>query len=115
MREFEQVWADIQNVLQDRKEVRTLCKGIRNDIVDVGADYVVLMSEKPVKGVRKERFIAKSDFEYVWNKLASSGVYTLEDISGVRGRRSIICAILALLDYVEGVCDRGKVKLKLKV
>ncbi|MHA1506725.1 MAG: hypothetical protein ACTSR0_06060 [Candidatus Asgardarchaeia archaeon] len=72
------------------------------------------MSEKPVKGIRKRRYIRKSDFEYVWNKLVSSGVYTLEDISGVRERRSIICAILALLDYVEGTCEWRKVRLKLK-
>ena len=112
MRTFEQVWIDIHKILQDRTEVRTICKGIRNEIVSLTQDYIILKSEISRKGVVRK--IAKSDFEYVWNKMREGEIYTLDALHNIIGSRAITCAIIALLDYVEGVCRRGRVHLTLK-
>ena len=112
MRTFEQVWIDIQRTLQDRREVRTICKGFRNEIISFTQNHIVLKSERSKKGVVRK--IAKSDFEYVWNKIREGEIYTLDAVHNIIGRRAITCAIIALLDYVEGVCRQGRVHLTLK-
>jgi len=111
VKSFEQVWDDIRRILQNKSEVKTLCKGIKNKIMGVEQNAIIVKSEM----TGNERVITKSDFEYVWNQLIISGsINSLDKLSKIRGRRAITCAVLALLAYIEGECNLGRVRLKLK-
>ena len=111
MKTFDQVWEDICCKLKHGQEIETICRKVKNTIVNIEQDGITRNSERSRKGPMK---IAKKDFEYVWNKIRDDGVYTLESIKDVRGRRAIICAILAQLEYVKAECEQGKVRLALK-
>jgi hypothetical protein len=112
MKAFEDVWHDIQILLKSRQQVQTLCQRSVNDVIEVSIDGVRVSSRRSKVG--KVRFISKSDFQYVWKILSAEGVYTLQNLTKIIGRRSITCAILARLPYVIGECDKGRVSLKLK-
>ena len=111
-KDFEEVWIDIQRVLQNKDKITTICKGVSNQVIRITPEQIVLKSELSKKGIYRK--LCKKDFEYVWDKLSKGSIYGLNDVRDIIGRRAIICAILALLDYVEGECINGRVHLRLK-
>lgn len=116
MSEFTDVWSRILHILEEKKlknePVETLCKRVKNHILEVNEDYIVLQSEKSRGNIPRK--ILKRDFELVYNKLIQKPIFTLNDIREVVGRRSIICSVLALHESIVGRCEKGKVLLKLK-
>ena len=112
MRTFEDVWLDIQNTLRAGQHVRTLCQKVKNEIVEVNPDGIKVRSERSRK--RVIRTVTKEDFKYVWDTLSDSGVYKLRSVRWIIGRRAIACAIMSRLPYVDGECDRGMVRLRIR-
>ena len=112
MKSFEDVWKDIQTILEPGETVCTICKESVNDIIKVTSSGIKVRSRRSKTG--KERFILKDEFKYVWEILSKEGVDTLNGLPRIIGKRSITCAILARLPYVEKECDKGRVSLRLK-
>jgi len=112
VRNFEEVWFDILKVVRGREKISTICRGIKNIIVKVTPEEIIIRSELSKKGTLRK--LRKEDFEYVWEKLVKQGVYGLDDVRGIIGKRAIVCAILSLLNYVEGNCVNGRVNLRLR-
>ncbi|RLI42357.1 hypothetical protein DRO64_06450 [Candidatus Bathyarchaeota archaeon] len=116
MRDFSIIWYEIQNILRKKmmrnEPIVTLCKNVRNIILEVGDDYVVLLSEGSRR--RAPRKIVKDDLELVYRKILEKGsIHTLNDINEIRGKRAITCAIIALHKSISGACQNGKVLLRL--
>ena len=111
-KDFEEVWLDIQKALRHRSKISTLCRKIDNLIVEVTPDYITLRSKLSRKGTLRK--LSREDFRYVWDKLVEEGIYGLDGIRGIIGRRAIICAIMGLLSYVDAGCINGKIHLRLK-
>ena len=111
-----EVWKDVLAVVERLREtgIKTLCKGNLNDILEVKADHITVMSQKPLRGRPRPRLLKEEDFRYVWERLIKKGeIHTLREIPKVRGRRAVICAILSHLPYIEGYCEKRKLILKL--
>jgi len=119
-REWPDVWRDVRDAVSGvkagGKQIMTLCRKSTNDILEVDASSIVVMSHKPLrKGVYKPRRITEEDFHYVWSKLVERGrIEGLSEIPRVRGRRAIICTILTMLPYVNGRCIKRRIILELK-
>lgn len=116
MQNFSTIWHDVQNILR-KKMVRnepivTLCKNVKNIILEVAENYLLLLSERSRR--KTPRKILKDDLEIVYRKLLKKrSIYTLDDINEIRGRRAIACAILALHESISGKCRNGRVSLRL--
>ena len=118
-KEWPDVWKDIRSVVSriknSGKEIRTLCRGYPNTVLEVTPSSIVVMSHRPLKkGEYKPRRITEEDFQYVWSRLLEKGrIEGLNDIPKVRGRRAIICAILAMLPYINGRHEKRRLILEL--
>jgi len=97
--------------LLENEPIVTLCRNVKNKILEVTDSYVLLLSEKSRK--KLPRKILKDDIGLAHRKLTRGEIYTLKDINEIRGRRAIECAILAPHRNVSGTCENGKVLLKL--
>lgn len=93
---FDEVWKDVQVVLSNKTSVETLVRKVKNKIISVEKDHVKLMSERTGR-IRK---VPRSQFEHVWNILATGGCYVSRDHQPYI-HSQIICAILSLLNYIE--------------
>jgi len=116
MRNFSIIWYEIQNILRKKmmrnEPIVTLCKNVRNIILEVGDDYVLLLTERSRR--RAPRKILKDDLELVYRKILEKGsIHTLNDINEIRGKRAITCAIIALHKSINGTCRKRKVLLRL--
>lgn len=112
---FTNVWKDIQNIITAVDTVKTLCRKVENEIVEVTSYYVSVRSDKPKAGkiAGKIRTIKRDDFEYVWKTLVKHSIITLDHITEITGKRAVTCAILNELPYIEGECKSNRVYLKL--
>ncbi len=94
---FDSIWLDIVKILREKEFISTLSSNVRNEIVEIGDEYIIVRSERPLHGIRKIREIRKNDLKIAWNILQKKGFLELQDIEPVlRGRKSITLAILAL-------------------
>jgi hypothetical protein len=93
---FDEVWKDIQVALSNKNSVETLVQKVRNNVISIERDHIKVKSEKTGK-IRK---VPRSQFEHVWNILATNGYYVSRDHQPYI-HSQIICAILSLLNYIE--------------
>jgi hypothetical protein len=93
---FDELWKDIQVVLSNKNSVETLVQKVSNNIIGIERDHIKVKSEKTGK-IRK---VPRSQFEHVWNILATNGYYVSRDHQPYI-HSQIICAILSLLNYIE--------------
>ncbi|HDH07222.1 MAG TPA: hypothetical protein ENF87_02515 [Thermoproteales archaeon] len=116
MSEFDKMWSELLHVLRRKmlrnEPVKTLCRNVKNFILEIGEDYIIVRSERSKRGLPRK--ILRKDFELVYYKLLEGPISTLKDIREVIGRRAIICSILALHQNVIGRCEHGKVILALR-
>jgi len=116
MSEFDKIWDELLHVLRKKmlrnEPIKTLCRSVKNFILEVGENYIIVRSERSKSGTPRK--ILRKDFELVYCKLLESPISTLKDIREVIGRRAIICSILALHQNIIGRCEHGKVILALR-
>ena len=113
MKTFEDVWHDIQIALKTKQPVPTICRTSVNDIIEVSPNGIRVSSRRSKTG--KVRSVSKDDFKYVWKILSTEGICTLDNLPKIIGKRSITCAILGKLRYIDAECDRGRISLKLEM
>lgn len=97
---FEAVWQDIVNFSKKKKSIETLSRGIKNMIMSVGKDSIVLRSEM----TKMERAVTKEEFRHFWEILKRKGsLEFLKDIEDPKLLRagSIVVSFLARLPRVE--------------
>jgi len=113
---WREVWEEIRELIRSMRQIKTLCQKVPNDVLEVAGDRIVVMSHRPKRpGTPRPRVLKESDFRYVWGVLANNRVIVgVDQIKEVRGRRSVILAILAQLPYVEGRCERRRVVVELR-
>lgn len=104
---FESVWKDITHMAKNRKTISTLSRGVKNKILAVKHESLLLRSEL----TKKDRIIKKGEFEHFWNVLKRKGKLNFPtDIKDPKMIRfgSIIISFLARLPHVEhGVKPRA--------
>jgi len=96
----EAVWRDLTALAGSRKSITTLSRGIRNRILDVRSDRIVLRSDL----TKKERHVLKDEFRHFWEILNSrKKLHFPQDIKDPKMVRagSIIISFLARLPYIE--------------
>ena len=113
---WREVWEEIKELVKSMRRIETLCQKVPNDVLEVAGNRIIVMSHRPKRpGIPRPGVLKENDFRYAWNVLTSKRVIVGTDqIEEVRGRRSIILAILAQLPYVEGRCERRRVVIELK-
>lgn len=100
---FEHVWQQILEIARTRKELRTLGRrgqwmGVRNKIVSVSENAIVVMSET----TNRARKLTKSTFRRVWNALTIHRQITCRrDEEVLVPHQRIVMAFLAHLPNVE--------------
>ena len=97
---FESVWESITELAEKRGTVRTLSRGIRNKVIEVGSNGIKLRSEI----TKKERPILKQEFKHFWDILKRKGSLEFtKDVDDPRLVRlgSVIISFLARLPNVE--------------
>lgn len=85
---FEQVWQQILEVaeINEKKGIYTLgrdvhSRGVHNQIVEINENYIVVISEKPLKSPKqKRRKLKKEGFQCLWNTLRKRGQLDVYDI-----------------------------------
>lgn len=96
----EAVWKDITNLASGKKSISTLSRGVKNKILAVHKDKIVLRSEL----TKKERTVLKQEFHHFWEILSQHKKlhfpHDIEDPKMIRSG-SIIISFLARLPYVE--------------
>ena len=99
-RTFPAVWGDIRRMAERSASIFTLSRGVRNAIVSVTGDSIVLRSEL----TGKERSLRRDDFLHFWSILNDrKRLNFLKDIKDPKLVRlgSIVVSFLARLPYVE--------------
>ncbi len=99
-RTADHMWKDVMNLARSVKTVSTLSRGVKNKILYVHPDRIVLKSEL----TKAERSIHKDDFQHFWKILsAKKKLHFPKDISDPKMVRagSVIISFLARLPYVE--------------
>jgi len=94
---FDDVWIDLL-LVAEATEIKTLVQKNVNLILDRKDSKITVQSVI----TKNPRNLAKEDFKFVWEKLGKSKKLRLKDIDPeLRGRRSIIFALLAQLEYID--------------
>ncbi len=97
---FDETWDSITGLAEKRGSVRTLSRGIRNKVIEVGRNGIRLRSEL----TKKERMVLKEEFRHFWDILKAKGsldfTKDVEDPKLVR-LGSVIVSFLARLPNVE--------------
>lgn len=96
----EHVWQDIVNLAKKKKSIATLSRGVKNRILKVQKDRIVLRSEM----TKTERHVHKQDVHHFWNILSRKGkLHFPQDIADPAMVRigSIMISFLARLPYIE--------------
>jgi len=94
--DFNDAWEKIVNYAKKHKQVETLVRHVKNDIVCADNKAIVVISSSP-KDEPTKRPLKREDFNMVWNKLVSNGRVSPNDIDPkLRGRRLIILALMVM-------------------
>jgi len=103
---FDAAWKDIISIASGRDSISTLSRGIRNRIVSVMDDALILRSDL----TKKERTLRMEEFRHFWEILRAKGrMNFIKDVHDPRLVRmgSIIISFLARLPNVEyGISPR---------
>jgi|Deesub1362A_J573_1020465.scaffolds.fasta_scaffold00057_98 hypothetical protein len=98
IKNFENMWEELRDIIQGLDEVRTLSRGNINRIVKVTETSITVQNIDTLV----EREISKEDFEYAWEVLESQGKLYMEDLAPrLHGRKAIIMALLNKLPYIS--------------
>ncbi|MBN2330854.1 MAG: hypothetical protein JXC85_03495 [Candidatus Aenigmarchaeota archaeon] len=96
----EAVWEDITQLANTSKSVSTLSRGVKNKVLSVHPDRIILRSEL----TKSERTLLKEEFSHFWGILrAKKKLHFPKDIQDPKLVRagSIIISFLARLPYIE--------------
>jgi hypothetical protein len=97
---FDSVWKDVTKMAGRKKSIPTLSRGIKNSILAVHKDKIVLRSEL----TKKKRTVMKEEFEHFWELLSRKKrlhfPHDIQDPAMVRAG-SIIISFLARLPRVQ--------------
>jgi hypothetical protein len=99
-RSSDAVWDDITKLAKSTKNISTLSRGVKNKIMSVHPDKIMLRSEL----TKTERTILKEEFGHFWDVLkAEKKLHFPKDIQDPKLVRagSIIISFLARLPYIE--------------
>lgn len=97
MKEFQEVWKDIVDKINEDNTVFTLNRGNKNIVQKIIDEGLLVSTGKEPKLVTKEWV------KVTWNTLKKYKTIQPKDISGrARFRSSFIMALLSQLDYVKG-------------
>jgi hypothetical protein len=99
-RTAESVWHDITSLAGKDKTITTLSRGVKNKILAVKPDKIVLRSEL----TKTERSVLKEEFQHFWSILSRQKKlrfpHDIKDPKMIRAG-SIIISFLARLPYIE--------------
>ena len=93
-------WDDITKLAKTSKNISTLSRGVKNKILSVHPDKIILRSEL----TKSERTVLKEEFSHFWKILnAKKKLHFPKDIQDPKLVRagSIIISFLARLPYIE--------------
>ena len=105
---FDTIWEEILRCLRNRRDISTLTRRERNEIIAVNNDAIIVKSEK----TGTERVLKREEIRFAVEKLLESGTLSPEDLSPrLIGKRAIILAILFhCLPHVERVTGRSSIR-----
>ena len=94
------VWKDILKLAKGNKSISTLSRGIKNSILKVHPDRIVLRSEM----TKTERSVMKEEFHHFWNILSRQKKlrfpHDIKEPQMVRAGSGVV-SFLARLPYIE--------------
>ena len=110
---FDNAWREILKCLRCRSNISTLARKQRNKIIAVSDQAITVESEATGTEERCERRLGKEEIQFAWEKLYEKGMIDYKDLTHLRGKRSIIIAILAhCLPNVKRKAGKSVIEVK---